>query len=233
MICAVHQPQYLPWPGFFSKLDAADLFILYDDTQYKHDEWQNRNRIKTPQGRQWLTVPVHRRQGALIREIRVDNGQHWTRKHANAIASNLARTPYYRTVFETGEFAAVYTHEWQSLSELNIALIRILCRALGIGTPMVRSSELDYQGKASDALVSLCRAVGAKTYLSGAGGRDYIERAAFETAGLALRFHDYRPSAYPQRFGEFAPGLSVLDMLLNCGPESVGRLRAGRRISET
>jgi WbqC-like protein len=208
------------------------VFVIYDDTQYKHDEWQNRNRIKSADGWQWLTVPVHHSQGELIRDIRIENTQHWTRKHANAVATNYARAPYYRHAVKAGDFAAVYTHEWEHLAELNISLIRLLCRLLGIDTPVVRSSELGYEGKATDALVSMCREVGADTYLSGPGGRNYLEPEKFGAAGLTLKFHDYEPVEYPQTFGDFVPGLSLIDLILNCGPGSADILRSARRISD-
>jgi len=228
VVCAVHQPQYMPWLGFFSKLDAADIFVIYDDTQYKHDEWQNRNRIKTANGVQWLTVPVHHHQGETIRDIRIDNLKRWARKHAHALATNYARAPFYKEHAE--EFAGVYGRPWEGLAEINVAVIRLLCRLLGIETPMVLSSDLDYQGTATDALVSLCGVVGADAYLSGPGGREYLETGKFHAAGLELAFHDFDHPTYPQQYGEFVPYLSAVDLVFNCGPDSLDLIRSGRRI---
>lgn len=230
MICAVHQPQYLPWLGFFSKLDAADLFVIYDDTQYKHDEWQNRNRIKTANGVQWLTVPVHRSQGEIIRDIRIDNAKPWARKHANALTTNYARAPFYKE--HADEFAAALTQEWEHLAELNIAMMKHLCRMLGVETPMVLSSQLGYNGKATDALISICRSVEADAYLSGPGGRDYLETEKFGAAGISLLFHDFDHPAYAQLFGEFVPNLSAVDLLFNSGPDGLAILRSGQNVSE-
>jgi hypothetical protein len=230
MICAIHQPQYLPWPGYFSKLDAADVFVLYDNTQYKHDEWQNRNRIKTANGVQWLTVPVHHRQGEPIRHVRIDNTRPWRRKHAHAFATNYARAPFYADYAEA--LAEVYERDWTHLAELNIELVGRLCGWLGIATRTVRSSELDDTGRATDALVSICRALGADVYLSGPGGRGYLEPEKFGPAGIELRFHDYEPPEYAQPFGAFLPGLSAVDVLLNCGPASLDVIRSGRSIGD-
>ena len=229
MICAVHQPQYLPWLGFFSKLDAADVFVLYDDTQYKHDEWQNRNRIKTPNGVQWLTVPVHHSQGEQIWDIRIDNLKPWRRKHAQALATNYARSPY--AAQYANDLEVIYSEDWQRLAELNHALIGLLTGWLGIDTPTLCSSELDYAGRATEALISICKEVGADTYLSGPGGRDYLETERFAAEGLTLLFHDVEHPVYEQPFGEFVPGLSAVDLCFNCGPQSLALIQAGRRIT--
>ena len=229
MICAVHQPQYLPWLGFFSKLDAADVFVLYDDTQYKHDEWQNRNRIRTANGVQWLTVPVHHSQGELLRDIRIDRSKPWARKHANALAAGYGRAACYGDY--ANAFAERYAGEWTRLAELNLEFIRLLCGWFGTETRLELSSELDYEGRATDALVSICRAVGADVYLSGPGGRDYLQPDAFATAGIELRFHDYAHPTYDQRRAEFVPGLSAVDLLFHRGPDGLDTIRSGRRVT--
>jgi len=229
VICAVHQPQYLPWPGYFAKLDAADLFVIYDDTQYKHDEWQNRNRIKTANGAQWLTVPVHHHQADRICDVRIDSTLPWRRKHANALATNYARAPFYAQYADL--IAALYQQDWPRLAELNTECIVRLCSALGITTRMVRSSDLDYTGKASDALISICQAVGADAYLSGPGGRNYLNQDAFPAAGIDLLFHDFQPPVYSQPYGEFVPYMSVIDLLLNVGPDSLDLIRSARTIT--
>jgi hypothetical protein len=233
MICAIHQPQYLPWLGYFSKLDAADVFVIYDDTQYKHDEWQNRNRIKSPtakDGWQWLTVPVHRSRDALIRDIQIDNTRRWAAKHINALSTNYGRAPFHKQY--SAELTSVLENRWESLAELNVAVVNLLAGWLGIETRMLRSSELDYRGRSTDALVSMCRAAGADVYLSGPGGRGYLETDKFDAAGLALQCHDFDCPAYPQQFGDFVPGLSAVDAVFNCGPGATTVMRSGRRISE-
>lgn len=233
MICAIHQPQYLPWLGYLSKLDAADVFVIYDDTQYKHDEWQNRNRIRTATGVQWLTVPVHHSQGELIRDVAIDNSRPWARKHANALSTHYGRTTFYKE--NAREFQNLYAARWERLADLNLATIELLCRLLGIDTRIVHSSELKYEGRATDALISICRNVGADTYLSGPGGRDYLEAGKFSgQSGVALCFHDFDHPTYAQstaRGADFVPCLSAVDLLFNCGPDSPDVLRSGRCIS--
>ncbi len=233
MICAVHQPQYLPWLGFFSKLDAADIFVIYDDIPYKHDDWQNRSRIKTVNPKkpvQWLTVPVHHTQGELIRDIRIDNSKPWRRKHANSLAANYARAAFYKDYAD--DLSAIYAGEWDRLAPLDVELIQLLCRWLGIATPMVFSSQLGYEGRSTDALISICRKTGADLYLSGPGGRAYLETEKFgKKTGVELLFHEYEQPVYPQQFGQFAARMSVVDLLLNCGHESLHILRSGRTIT--
>jgi len=229
VICAVHQPQYLPWLGFLSKLDAADVFVIYDDTQYKHDEWQNRNRIKMPNGVQWLTVPVHHSQGERICDIRIDNLKPWRRKHEHALTTNYRPAPFYDEIIES--FAAVYAKEWDRLAELNVALIELLCGRFGIETPMVRSSDLSYAGRSTEALVSICKEVGADAYLSGPGGRDYLETERFAAEDITLMFHDFEHPVYEQPFGEFVTRLSAVDLLFSRGPAGLSLIRSARTLS--
>ena len=230
VLCAIHQPQYLPWLGYLSKLDDAELFVLYDDTDYKHDEWQNRNRIKLPGAAwQWLTVPVHHSKNELIRDIRIDNSKPWRRKHLHAIDTNYGSAPFFETCRH--EFAALYHQDWDYLAHLNAAVLKLLCRLFAITTPTVLSSTLHYSGRATDALISICREVGADRYLSGPGARAYLRTQDFAAAGIELLFHDYEHPVYTQTGNgpRFVSGMAAIDLLFNCGPSSTALLRSGRR----
>lgn len=229
MICAIHQPQYLPWLGYFSKLDAADVFVIYDNTQYKHDEWQNRNRIKTSTGPQWLTVPVHHRQGLLINEVEIETANPWARKHSSAIAQSYGRAPFFNHYSHS--VLRLYHHHWTHLAALSLETVRLICEQLGIKKQVLLASQLKFSGRATDALVSICKAVGARSYLSGSGGRDYLQTDKFAASGLELLFHDYEHPVYAQLHTGFEPNLSAVDLLFNCGPESLSIIRSGRKIS--
>ncbi len=224
MLCAIHQPQYLPWLGYFDKIAQSDVFVLYDDTQFKKNEWQNRNRIKNAQGWQWLTVPVRHHFGQTIAEVEINNNVNWRHKHWQALVSNYAKAPYFREYAE--RLDAAYQREWTRLGELNVFFVRELCDMLGIQTRLVLSSDLPVdKGLATEALIHICQAVGADAYLSGTGGRDYVDAGLFEQADIALRFQEYVHPEYPQQFGDFESHLSVVDLLLNVGSDSLPILR--------
>jgi len=223
---AIHQPQYLPWLGYFDKMDRADCFVLLDDVQFKKNEWQNRNRIKTAAGWQWLTVPVLHRFPQRIAEVRIDGAAPWPRKHWRALLANYAGAPAFEP--HRAFFAELYARDWQRLAELSGAALEYLVGALGITTRLVPASALDLPPgvMATDRLVAICRALGADTYVSGSGAHDYLEVERFHRAGIALEFQAFACPVYPQRFGAFEPNLSVVDLLFNCGARSLAVLRS-------
>lgn len=228
MIAAIHQPQYMPWLGFFDKMDRAGCFVLLDNVQYKRREWQNRNRIKTPQGVQWLTVPVSGEYLALISEVRVEQGDNWRHKHWETLRRAYHRAPCWASAAASLE--AFFAAPRQILSEVNGASIGWLREQLGIATPMRWASELEgLSGDPTGRLVDICRAVGADAYLSGVDGAKYMDLDQFASVGIEVIFQHYEHPAYPQLFGEFASHLSALDLVLNCGPQGLDVLRSGRR----
>ena len=232
MKVAIHQPQYLPWLGYFDKMDQADCFVLLDDVQFKKNEWQNRNRIKAAAGWQWLTVPVLHRFPQLIHEVRINQADPWSRKHLRALVSNYASAPFFdlhRPFFEE-----IYAREWTLLLDLNLTTITYLVETLGIRTKLVLASSLPVPAgvEATQRLIAICQAVGGDTYLSGVGGRGYLDLARFEEAGIQVVFQAFRTKPYPQRFGAFVPDLSVVDLLFNCDDDSLRTIRQGRIIAE-
>jgi WbqC-like protein family len=229
MRVAIHQPQYLPWLGYFDKMDRADCFVILDDVQFKKNEWQNRNRIKTPAGWQWLTVPVRHRFPQRISEVRLDGAAPWPRKHLGALVANYSGAPAFerhRPFLEES-----FARPWDRLLDLSLGTLGYLMGALGIETKLVLASALDPAPaeNATDRLIAICRAVGADTYLSGTGGRDYLDAPRFDRAGLRVEVQAFRCPVYPQRFGGFEPNLSIVDLLFNCGAESLAILRGGAR----
>ncbi len=230
MKLAAHQPQYLPWLGYFDKMDAADCFVVLDSVQFAKNDWQNRNRIKSVAGWQWLTVPVRHRFPQPISEAAIDNGSAWGRKHLQALVTNYSGAPFFEP--HRPFFEKVYGREWTRLSELNQTILAYLADALGIRTKLVLASTLPEVGDATDRLVGICQALGAETYLSGAGARGYLDLARFAEAGIEVGFQTFRCRPYPQRFGAFEPDLSVVDLLFNCGDASLELLRQGRETGE-
>jgi hypothetical protein len=227
MRVAIHQPQFMPWLGYFDKMDQADLFVLLDTVQFKKNEFQNRNRIKTAQGPMWLTVPVTYRFPQRIAEVGVQRAEDWRRRHLQALRTNYARAACWAAAVAGLE--ALYATDWEGLAPLNVASVEWLRRELGIATPLRLASQLEACSEdPTGRLVEICQRLGATTYLAGAGGRDYMDLEAFARAGVAVTFQEYEHPTYPQCFDGFTSHLSALDLVLNCGPQSLEVLRRGR-----
>ncbi len=227
MKVAIHQPQYLPWLGYLDKVDSADLFILLDTVQYKKHEWQNRNRIRTKDGWQWLTVPIIDRFPERIDQVEINPSSDWQRKHCQALRLHYGKSPGWESLGP--ELIALLERPWARLAELNCAALDLLCRHLGITTPRVLASSLSAREEPTDRLIDLCHAVGGSTYLAGQGGVDYMDLDRFRASGIRLEAQAYQHPTFPQRYHPFVSHLSVVDLLLNCGPQSLEIIRSGRK----
>jgi hypothetical protein len=221
MRLVVLQPSYLPWLGYFDQMYKSDLFILYDDVQYDKHGWRNRNRIKTAQGPLWLTVPVltHGQGLPTNRDARIDARQPWARKHLQALRINYAKAVAFAEVFDT--LAPVLEGSWTHLCDLNRAVLDALCGLLGLTRRILWSSELDIPGQKTERLINICRALGADRYLTGDAASDYLDETQFAAHGIRVEYHHYRHPVYAQLHGEFVPYLSVVDLLMNHGRESL------------
>ncbi len=224
MIVSVHQPQYLPWLGYFDKIDRADVFVLLDTVQFKKNEWQNRNRIKTADGRQWLTVPVTYKFPQPIDEVGINNRDRWQHQQRQTILSNYRKAPCWESLdFFVEE---ILTPTWEYLASLNIFVVRRLAEILGIATPLYVASELPmFPEDPDERLIAITKHFGADTYLAGSGGRDYMDLDQYERNGIKVHFQEYHHPVYEQLFGSFEPFMSVLDLLLNHGQDSLRILR--------
>lgn len=214
----VQQPSYIPWLGYFEQICQADVFVFYDDVQYTKNDWRNRNKIKTPREWQWLTVPVNYEFGQRICDVKTAN-QQWQRKHLKAIEANYARAPYFKDYIEY--FKDMYSREWTYLYSLSEFSVMMLGRILKIPTRFLFSRELCVEGGQTERLVNICKHLGADRYYSPWRSRIYLDEKHFENAGIKVEFQDYKHPLYPQLWGEFMPYLSVIDLLFNCGEESL------------
>ena len=220
MIVAVHQPQYLPWLGYFDKIRRADIFCYLDCVQYKKNDWQNRNRIKTAQGWQWLTVPVRFQFPEKINEVKINRTVNWRKKHLQAMVTNYRRSPYFEQYIEL--FESFYSTDWESIAELNIHAIEQLKSALGLdGKSAIQSSQLQLREDPTDRLIDICKALKADTYLSGQDGIKYMDLERFQDNGIEVIIQDFQHPVYPQLFDGFESNMSVVDLMFNCGPESL------------
>lgn len=225
---AIMQPAYLPWSGYFGLMRSVDLFIILDSVQFARRSWQQRNRIKTASGPQWLTVPVlskgHRNQ--LISEVEIDREQYFFRGHVHTLELNYNKAPYFDRY--APQLFQLLSAENQKLSELTVSTITFIRESLGISTPLMRSSDLKNEGTKADLLVSLCDQVGAKEYISPPGSKGYLDESdAFSNSGKTLRYFHFSHPQYPQLFGEFLPFMSAIDMLLNYGSDSLYLIEQG------
>lgn len=226
MKLAIHQPQYLPWLGYFDKLDSADVFVFLDTVQFKKHEWQNRNRIRTKDGWQWLTVPIIDRFPERIDRVEINGKTDWQRKHCQALRLHYGGAPCWEPLGP--ELVALLEKPWGALRDLNVALSELLCRHLGITTPRLLASSLSAREDPTERLIDICRAVGATVYLAGQTGPAYMDVTRFSQAGIDIDVQAYQHPQYPQRYTPFVSHLAVVDLLLNCGPESLQVLRSGR-----
>ena len=225
-VLAAHQPQYLPWLGYLDKMDQADVFVHLDNVQFKKNEWQNRNRIRTAEGWQWLTVPVRHRFPQTIAEVEIDDRTAWKRKHLQALKQNYGKAPHVDALMPQLEVAL--ESPGSHLAPLNIGLIDLIVGILGIETLTILGSDVPAREDPNARLIDLCRALEADTYLSGAGAREYLDVDAFAAAGIEVRFQAFEHPVYAQRYQPFEPYLSVVDLVMNCGEESLSVIRSGR-----
>lgn len=221
-IAAIHQPQYLPYLGFFHKVKHCDIFVAMDSVQFDRRGLQHRNKVKTPQGEQWLTIPVkHRsREEEMIGSMVINNELPWSRKHWSTIQTNYARSAYFDKY--APELQTILDKEWTNLCELDMELLQWVMDKLEINKPIVYLSELNVEGNKSELLINTCKAVEADTYLSGPGGRRYMDLEAFATADVEIIWQEFTFPTYHQVLPEldFIPNLSIIDTLLCWGPDT-------------
>jgi hypothetical protein len=218
---AIVQSNYIPWKGYFDMIAAVDEFILYDDMQYTRRDWRNRNQIKTPQGLQWLTVPVEvkGKYHQTIRETRI-MGTDWAADHWKALVQNYRRSPHFEEIARWLEPLYAGCQE-QELSPLNRRFLEAICAYLGIRTRITNCWDYELAEGKTERLASLCEQAGATEYISGPAARDYVEPALFERANITLTWFDYSGyPEYPQLWGAFTHGVTILDLLFNCGPQA-------------
>lgn len=219
MRVTIHQPEHLPWLGFFHKMAVCDVYVLLDSVQFTKNNYQNRNRLIDQNGTVfWATAPVRMagHTDKRIADMELDNAQPWVRKTWARIEGAYRRHPYFNAL--APELESIFMRGYVRLVDLNLDLIEFFRRQLGIRVPMVRSSTMEIEGSRSELLLSICRKLDADTYLSGPSGRDYLDTALFSSAGIALDFHAFKHPIYSAPF--FQPYLSTLDLLFNHGEKS-------------
>lgn len=227
-VVAIMQPSYLPWAGYLAMIERADVFVFLDSVQFARRSWQQRNRIKSSAGELMLTIPVLKkgRRDQMINEVEIDPTTKFAEKHEAAIRNNYAGAPNF------DEFAPVlfdcFRQDHRYLSTLTIDIIEWLMRSIGCTTPTHRSSALGATGRKDELLLAICQELDADTYLSAPTSKDYLDESdCFPGSGVEIAYHEYDHPVYPQKFGDFLPNMSALDMLFNTGNDCREILMSG------
>lgn len=227
MKCVILQPSYIPWRGYFHQILKADCFIFYDDVQYDDRSWRNRNRIKTPHGAKWLTIPVHHKGCQVhrtpISEIRICHDTPWQSKHWETLQHSYRKAPFFDHYAPL--LREFYVTRWNRLSDLTIELTIALARELGIRhTRFLRASALPGEGAKTDRLLSLLHEVGATHYITGPAAQNYLEEEKFADADITLEYMAYNYRDYPQLHPPYDPQVSILDLLFMTGPAALSHI---------
>ncbi len=223
MKCVILQPSYIPWRGYFHQIQKADVFVFFDDVQFDARGWRNRNRIKTPQGAQWLTIPVRKKgartAGTLVKDVRITWDSDWSRKHLAALRLAYGSAPHFRRYEPLLE--EFYARRDELLADFTIDFTTALARELGIGDRrFVRSSALGGAGRKTDRLLGILQALGADHYISGPSARAYLDEAMLAAAGIGVEYMEYDYPEYEQRHPPYDPQVSILDLLFTTGPDA-------------
>lgn len=219
MIVGIHQPNYLPYLGFFDKLRKSDVFILYDDAQFNKEDFQHRNRIRIYHGWKWLTIPVEKKH-IPINQIKIKNdveikGMGWQEAHFKEIDDNYKKTDYYHGFKK--DLLQIYEQDYDMLIDINFKLIKLFIKLFDIHTEIVYSSEFDFSSRSTEKLVDLVSAVDGDTYLSGPMGKKYLDPQLFEERDIKVIFQDFKHPIYRQQYDGFEVNMSAIDAIFNTG----------------
>ena len=225
---AILQSNYIPWKGYFDLIAAVDEFIVYDDVQFTKNDWRNRNKIKTPKGVEWLTIPVGQDIRRRIRDVELPDAR-WQQKHWKTLAANYGRAPHFAEIARLLQplyLERRHTH----LSALNREFIGAICRYLGIQTRITDCADYAWVEGKTERLVALAVEAGAAEYVSGPSAKSYVDERAFSTRGIRVSWFDYAGyPEYPQLWGTFSHEVTILDLLFNCGKDAPRYMRFVKR----
>jgi WbqC-like protein family len=219
MKAAIVQSNYLPWKGYFDIIHDVDVYVFLEDVQYTKNDWRNRNKIKTPFGVKWITVPVKGGIRKKIYEVEIAGSTDWKERQKRQIEASYSRAPFYESYRD--EIFEIFLKNFNKLSELNIFAITRISELLGIGTRFLNSRDFVTAGRRDDKLIEICRQIGADSYLSGPAAKNYIKDEKFSNENIELAYKDYSGyPEYPQLWGGFDHNVSVIDLIFHCGERS-------------
>lgn len=225
---AILQSNYIPWKGVFDMMNKVDTFVFFEDVDFTKRDWRIRNKIKTPEGEIWLTIPVKKAsRGTKIYEIQISQEENWQEKHYKTITQYYKKAKY----FEEYKWLLdkIYLEKkWKNLSEFNIFSNILIAKELGIKTEFINSKDLKTSGTKDDKLIEICEKLGGNYYLSGPAAKDYINNEKFKNKNINLAYIKYEYPEYKQLYGEFNHYLSIFDVLFNCGKDAQNYIFTGR-----
>lgn len=220
----IHQPDFLPWAGFFRRWDMADLFIILDDVQFLRRGWHHRDKIKTNAGEKWLTIPIEKKGNyhQQIKDVQIENTSNWRKKHLETIKAGYGKAPEFSRIFP--ELEKIYFSEDSTLMGFNLKLLKYVSGLLDINTPFKFSSEFGINSKGTERLLELVKKVNGTDYLTGTGSRDYLDESAFSKGDIGVTWDEFDFPVYNQVYDNFIPKLSILDCLMMLKPEKIRSL---------
>tara|TARA_Y100000310_G_C20500770_1_gene723864 strand:- start:169 stop:942 length:774 start_codon:yes stop_codon:yes gene_type:complete len=228
---SAHQPEFMPWLGYISKVTMGDVYFILDTVQYVKDVFQNRNKIRIKQGKgwQWLNIPVKDAGSHILnwKDIKIDNSQNWKRKHLNAMFYSYSKTPYFDWLFN--DIEKLYLKDEEFLLDFIIKISKLVLNKFEVNVPLYRTSELielgyDINGNKSELIVNMCKVVNADNFIFGSMGRIYIDKEIFKDNNINLLFQNFKHPVYKQIHGDFIPNMSSIDLLFNHGKEESIRI---------
>ena len=226
---AILQSNYIPWKGYFDLIGAVDVFVLYDDMQYTKNDWRNRNKIKTAQGVQWLTIPIRVRGKFTqkINETRIFE-KRWAEKHLKSLEFNYKRSLYFDDIFPWLEKLYLEAGKLELLSQINFLFIKEICKRIGICTKLIDSRQFKIEGTKSHALISVLKQIKEiDSYLSGPSAKDYLDEDIFTKENIKVNWMDYNGyPEYRQLHLPFVHEVSILDLFFNEGRNAPAFLKS-------
>jgi len=228
---SIHQPAYLPWLGYFHKIAMADEFVVLDMTQFEKNSYINRNKILTPNGAIWLTVPIETKgifKNNFLTETKISNLTSWQKKHWRSIEQNYNKAPFFKEYSD--ELKKFYRKKYTRINTLCWDMLTYFTTKLGIKTKLIRSSELsNINGEKTSLIINICQQLGAKTYISGKLGKNYLDIKQFDKISIDLIYQKYQHPKYKQIKSNFISNLCILDLLFNVGPQSLDVIMTGQK----
>jgi hypothetical protein len=215
MIVSIHQPDYIPYIGYFNKISQSDIFVFLNDVQFSNDNMHHWNKIKTPQGECRLKIPVECSFGDYIEQVLTKNQLKWREKHLKTLEMNYSRAPFFKEFFP--DYKELLMADYSSLAEMNITINRFICGKFGFKTKFLLSSEIGINTAKEERVIDICLSLAGTTYISGNGAKAYQVESHFKDQGINLVYTDYKSFEYPQLWKEFIPNLSIVDYIFNCG----------------
>lgn len=215
MILTAHQPSYLPWLGYFDKIIHSDVFIYLDTVQLEKNSYSYRNKIKTPQGSTWLTIPLKMKghTSNLIQDVLIDNSQQWKKKHLKNIFFNYKKSSFFNELYPKIE--KLYQQDFDLFSDLTYQHLLFWIQELNIKTKIIKSSGLEINSKKSNLILDLCKEFNADKYISGALGKDYLDESGFKEENISIEYQDYQHPSYQQLNGSFISHMGIVDFWMN------------------